>query len=80
MVYAGGHFSPDFGGETRYQLAAVDGASGAIDGYAPAFGTRAKPGIWTVSARLGALYVGGGFTRVGSTTQKRYAQIPVSSG
>ena len=80
MVYAGGHFSPDFGGETRYQLAAVDGASGAIDGYAPAFGTRAKPGIWAVSARLGALYVGGGFTRVGSTTQKRYAQIPVSSG
>lgn len=80
MVYAGGHFSPDFDGVVRHQLAVVVGATGRIDGYAPAFAGRAKPGIWAVAAGPDGLRLGGGFTRIGSTTQKRYAQFPVTLG
>lgn len=76
LVYAGGHFDPNFAGVERHQLAAVDAATGTVDSFAPAF-IKPTPGVWAITARPDTLYVGGGFSGVGShTAQSRYATFP----
>jgi hypothetical protein len=75
LVYAGGHFDPHFAGQTRHQLAAVNATTGALAPFAPAM-IKADPGVFAIDAESDALFVGGGFSGVGSATgQAHYAQF-----
>ena len=76
VVYAGGHFGPTFGGNTRYQLVALDAARGAVLPYRVEFTGRLYPGIWDLDADADGLRIAGGFTVAGSPA-RRYAVLPV---
>jgi hypothetical protein len=79
-VYGGGHFDPLFGqtagtNQTRYELAAMDAATGALQPYAPV--VQGGTGVWTMLADSDGLRVGGLFGSVnGDTTRKNFAVFP----
>lgn len=75
VVYAGGHFGPDFGSVVRYQLAAVEAGDGSPTDFVPVMNGSPTPGVWALSADDDYLRVGGAFQSVGSTSQARYAEF-----
>jgi hypothetical protein len=76
LVYVGGHYGPTFGGGTRYNLAAVEQTTGALDpDFAPAVSTL-YPGVWDLVTTPSHLVAGGGFTNIGGTGQSRVALLP----
>jgi hypothetical protein len=77
LVYVGGHYGPGFGGGTRYNLAAVEQTTGALDpDFAPVVSTL-YPGVWDLVTTPSHLVAGGGFTNIGGTAQSRIALLPV---
>lgn len=80
LVYAGGHFDPDFGGTTRTMLAAVDQTTGAVDSaFAPVLHT-AYPGVEDLAATPDFLVAAGDFTNASGTGQAMFAVYPVIGG
>lgn len=76
-VYAGGHFDRRLGGAVRHQLAAVTAGSGSVTAFAPDM-IKPYPGVWALAPRPDALFVGGGFSGVGSATdQAHFAQFTI---
>ena len=80
VVYAGGHFDPLFGvvdnaAQVRYQLAAVDLATGALLPWAPRL--QADWGVWAIYPTDEALHVGGYFTSAQQDGSiRRYVRLP----
>lgn len=80
LVYAGGHFDPVFAGQTRHQLAAVNAGTGVPDPFAPHM-IKPFPGVFALVALPDGLFVGGGFSGVGSATaQAHYAELDLVPG
>ncbi len=78
VLYIGGHFGPSFGHATRTALAAVDATTGALDPWAPTAATL-FPGVAAmIPAADGSLVIGGDITKIGGTTDARYAVFPAS--
>jgi len=77
-VYCAGHFSgtASFDGYTRYKLAAVDAATGAVLSFAPNVNTAL--GVWSLGTQPGdpTLYIGGDFTKVAGVYQPHFAMFP----
>jgi chitodextrinase len=77
LVYAGGHFDPDFGGTTRTMLAAVDQTTGVVDpAFAPVLHT-AYPGVEDLATTPDFLVAAGDFTNASGTGQAKFAIYPV---
>ncbi|WP_162233042.1 fibronectin type III domain-containing protein [Nostocoides japonicum] len=78
-VYCGGHFTGDgaFDGQTRYKLASVDAASGTTLPFAPVINSAL--GVWSLASDATHVYVGGDFTKIGSTDQPQFAEFPDSA-
>jgi fibronectin type 3 domain-containing protein len=68
-AYCAGHFngSASFGTYTRKKIAEVTTATGAVTSFAPS--VNSALGIFALAATPTALFAGGDFTKVGSTTQ-----------
>lgn len=75
-LYIGGHFGVDLDGLVRHQVAALDPATGAVQGYAIPFTGSDDPGVWAVRADASSLRVGGGFTGISGSSAARYAVFP----
>jgi hypothetical protein len=77
-LIAGGHFDTAFGGKPRAGLAALDTVTGGVvDGWSPSL--LYDLGVWDLAADASAVYVGGGFTRVGTdTTRQRWTTFAVT--
>jgi outer membrane protein assembly factor BamB len=78
-VFAGGHFDPDFGSSgDRYELAAMNAATGAMLPYGPQL--HGGTGVWAILAGSDSLLVGGLFTMISgtTTTAKNFAQFPLA--
>jgi hypothetical protein len=78
-VFAGGHFDPDFGPSgDRYELAAMNAATGAMLPYGPQL--HGGTGVWAILAGSDSLLVGGLFTMISgtTTTAKNFAQFPLA--
>ena len=77
-AYCGGHFSGagSFGGQTRYKLAAVNVATGAVLAFAPRVNTA--HGVWCIGTQPGdaTLAIGGDFTRISRVSQPHFAMFP----
>ncbi len=75
VVYVGGHFDLDFGGQPRAGLAALTSSSGSL---LPDF----KPqllnglGVFDILPAADHLRVGGGFQSVDATGEQRYTEFP----
>lgn len=74
-VYAGGHFGPEFAGQQRHQLAALDATDGALLPFQVPFTGRDHPGVWDISADDDRLRIVGGFTGIEGSTGARYAEV-----
>lgn len=79
LVFAAGHFGPDFAGQERHQLAVLDAGTGELAAYAPRFTGNDRPGIWAVLAEPEALHLGGAFDLAGAAAT-RYARLPMLDG
>jgi beta-propeller uncharacterized protein DUF5122 len=76
-LYAGGAFTT-VGGSARSELAALNAATGALDGaWKPSPGGGAVEALALNGSRL---FVGGAFTSVGSSTRNRLAAVDATSG
>ena len=76
-VYAGGHFNL-LGTQVRYQIAALDAATGTIDPlWAPTIDGDPKGGrgVWALTASGTQLYAGGDFSRVSGEPQQGFARF-----
>jgi hypothetical protein len=70
-LYAGGHFSPQFGalnGSATYrdEVAAMDAVNGTMLPWAPT--VSGSNGVWAIAGDSGSLWIGGGYTRVANQT------------
>lgn len=80
LVYAGGHFSPDFGDSQRYGLAAIDAATGALDpAFVPRLGGIGSGAVVALDAGTDELRIGGGFQQVNGVAKPYYAEFPVAA-
>lgn len=77
--YCGGHFSGSnaFNGLTRTKIAEITTSTGAITAYAPS--VNSALGIFALAASPTALFAGGDFTKVGSTSQPYFGFFADSS-
>ena len=75
LVYAGGHFGPDFGGAERHQLAAVNATDGSLTDFSPTVIGNDKPGVWALVADEQVLRVGGSIRTGGPLNQGRYVEF-----
>jgi hypothetical protein len=79
-VFAGGHFTPQFGrsggtAATRNMIAAVNASTGQLLPYDPV--VTGNNGIWAILAENDGLRIGGSFTSVnGDTTIRGFASFP----
>jgi trimeric autotransporter adhesin len=74
VVYAGGHFDVSWAGEARAGLVALSSATGGLLTFGPM--VLNGLGVFDILAEPDRLRVGGGFTRIDSTTQRaRYAEF-----
>jgi hypothetical protein len=75
LLYVGGHFSGtnSFGNQTRYKLAAVDPANGAVN----TFTVRVDSplGVFEVHAAGNHVFIGGDFASVDGVSQPHFAQL-----
>ena len=75
VVYAGGHFGPEFDGATRHQLVALGAVRGDLLPWTVAFTGPDHPGIWAIDADINGLRIAGGFSLAGNPA-RRYAVLP----
>ena len=75
VVYVGGHFGPNFAGDTRHQLAALDEPTGALLSYSLKLKGSDHPGIWAIIVDATYLRLGGGL-QFANAPEKRYAALP----
>ncbi|MBL8930883.1 MAG: hypothetical protein JNL54_12220 [Kineosporiaceae bacterium] len=77
VVYGGGHFDLDFGGQARAGIVALRASNGAVlSTFAPQLLNGL--GVFAVLAGSDHLRLGGGFTRVGANTgEQRFAEFPI---
>lgn len=74
VVYAGGHFGPNFGNQVRTGFVALSAATGGVLSYAPRFFGGDQ--VFDILADVDTLRIVGGYTRVNSdTTRQRYAEF-----
>ncbi|MCZ2804097.1 PKD domain-containing protein [Modestobacter sp. VKM Ac-2983] len=75
-IYVGGDFDKA-NGQTRYRVAAYSTATGElISNFRPSFNAR----VYALAATDEAVYAGGSFTAVGSTSRERLAAVAASNG
>lgn len=79
QLYCAGHFSGtgSFLGQTRYKLAAVDPATGALSSFAP--NINSSQGPWALATDATHLYVGGDFSKIAGVAQPHFAVFLDSS-
>jgi len=79
QLYCAGHFSGtgSFLGQTRYKLAAVDPATGALSSFAP--NINSSQGPWALATDASHLYVGGDFSKIAGVAQPHFAMFLDSS-
>lgn len=79
QLYCAGHFSGtgSFLGQTRYKLAAVDPATGALSSFAP--NINSSQGPWALATDATHLYVGGDFSKIAGVAQPHFAMFLDSS-
>ena len=83
-LYAGGHYAPQFGsaGGARLQrsgIAALDATTGQVLPWAPLI--TGSYGVWAIAGDRDALWLGGGYTRVGGQPgRERLTRFLVQSG
>ena len=79
QLFCAGHFSGSgsFLGQTRYKLAAVDPATGALSSFAPQINSSQGP--WALAADTNHLYMGGDFNTVARVAQPHFAMFLDSS-
>jgi len=77
-VYAGGHFSPWFGGHRRTQIAAVRARDGSVTPLRIPLTQPARGGVHAIAVRNDGLYLGGAFTLNSNDRRGRYAKFPPS--
>ncbi len=74
VVYVGGHFDVNWGGQSRAGLVALSTASGGLLNFAPRI--LGNLGVWDIHAEADRLRIGGGFTSIdGSGARTRYAEF-----
>ena len=75
LLYVGGHYGGTnaFGGQTRYKLAAVNPATGAVSAFAPRVDSAL--GVFEVQAAGTHVLIGGDFTSVDGVSQPHFAQL-----
>jgi hypothetical protein len=77
LIYAGGHFGPDFAGFNRHELAVVTQRDGRVQPYTlPVIGED-HPGMWALSVGADSLRIGGA-TQVSTSLVRRYATFPLA--
>lgn len=77
LVYAGGHFGPEFDGQERHQLAVLD-SDGLLLPMTVPFAGNDAPGLWAVDAQADHLRLGGGFQGIAGSSAARYAVLPAA--
>ena len=72
-LYCAGHFSGtgSFVGQTRYKIAGVDPATGAVSTFAP--NINSSQGPWALASDATHLYVGGDFSQIAGVPQPHFA-------
>jgi fibronectin type 3 domain-containing protein len=75
LLYCAGHFSGtgSFLGQTRYKVAAVDPATGALNAFAP--NVNSSQGPWALAADPTHLYMGGDFSSISGVPQPHFAMF-----
>jgi hypothetical protein len=75
LLYCAGHFNGtgSFLGQTRYKIAAVDPATGALNAFAP--NVNSSQGPWALAADATHLYLGGDFSSISGVPQPHFAMF-----
>ncbi|CUR54411.1 exported hypothetical protein [metagenome] len=74
VVYAGGHFGPNFANQTRSGIVALSSTTGGALAFAPQM--TGNLGVWDILPDGDRLRVGGGFQRIdNSGARARYAEF-----
>jgi len=75
LLYCAGHFSGtgSFLGQTRYKVAAVDPATGALNAFAP--NVNSSQGPWALATDATHLYMGGDFNSISGVPQPHFAMF-----
>lgn len=75
LLYCAGHFNGvgSFLGQTRYKVAAVDPATGALNAFAP--NVNSSQGPWALAADATHLYMGGDFSSISGVPQPHFAMF-----
>ena len=75
LLYCAGHFSGtgSFLGQTRYKVAAVDPATGALNAFAP--NVNSSQGPWALAADATHVYMGGDFSSISGVPQPHFAMF-----
>lgn len=84
-LYAGGHFTPQFGVDsstgkkaTRHEVAALEPSTGKLLPWAP--NLSGGYGVWTIAGGADGLWLGGGYTGVnGSSSFRKLSHFPVAA-
>jgi len=74
-VYAGGSFI-DIGGQTRWDIVALDASTGSITNWNP----NANNVVYALAVYGSKVYAGGSFTSIGDSTRKCIAALDSSTG
>jgi fibronectin type 3 domain-containing protein len=75
LLYCGGHFNGlgSFMGQTRYKIAAVDPATGALRPFAP--NVNSSQGVWAMASDATRIYLGGDFSSISGVPQPHFAMF-----
>lgn len=75
LLYCAGHFSGtgSFLGQTRYKIAAVDPATGALNAFAP--NVDSSQGPWAMASDATHVYIGGDFSKISRVPQPHFAMF-----
>jgi len=78
VIYVGGHFST-VGGEIRNNIAAINKLSGEPTLWNPDAGGEWNP-VYSLNITGNTMFVGGGFTNIGSKNRNKLAALDVDTG
>ncbi len=80
-LYVGGDFTTINSSDTRHRLAAINLASGTLDGtFTAAIGGGGTPTVRTMTVSGSTLYVGGSFDQVNGSSQPNIAALDAATG
>lgn len=78
VIYAGGHFGPNWGNQVRSGFVALSAATGGVLSYAPLF--YGGDQVFDILADVDTLRIVGGYTRVNSDNSKKgYAEFAATA-